>query len=190
MRQSEPDVPGAPKPEDLAAYVDGQLEPARRQEVESWLEDHPEAAEEIEGQRQLAALWQATTPVEPENPSWPSMLARIDAAFGRFRLLRGRNRRLIQIGAAGLAAGLLLLLWIPRGEPLAVVSPDEVEIVSLRAADRVTLVVGIPPVTEPLVLASTDDIEFEGVAPAPDGMFPSMDDQFGTPMIVPAATPD
>jgi hypothetical protein len=69
---------------------------------------------------------------------------------------------------------------------LAVVSADDVEIVSLRAADRVTLVVGVPPVTEPLVLASLGDVELDGVEPDADGMVPDvhMGEGSVTPMIV------
>ena len=81
---------------------------------------------------------------------------------------------------------------------MAVVSPEDVEIVSLHAADRATLVVGVPPVTGPLVLASVGDVELEGVEPDTDGMVPSihMDERSLTPMIVapletaPAGTPD
>jgi len=167
--------------------VPGQLAPARQQGVEIWLRNHPEVAVEIEEQRRLAGLWQATTPGEPEEANWGSILTRVDGACVRFRSARGRNRPLMLIGAAGLAAGLLLMLWTPKaGEPLAVVSPDDVEIVSLHAADRATLVVGVMPVTEPLVLASVGDVEVEGVEPAADGMLPSihMDERSTTPMIV------
>jgi len=71
-------------------------------------------------------------------------------------------------------------------EPLAVVSPDDVEIVSLRAADRDTLVVGVPPVTGPLVWASLGDVELEGIEPDADGMVHDfhMDERSATPMIV------
>ena len=95
-----------------------------------------------------------------------------------------------------MAASLLLVLLSPRGpgpaerlpagEPLTVVSPDEVEIVSLRAADLDTLVVGVPPVTGPLLLASSGDVRLEGVKPDADGMVPDfhMDERSVTPMIV------
>ena len=186
MSRSRPTDPGFPRPEELAAYVDGQLAPARRKGVEIWLRNHPEAAVEIEEQRRLAGLWQATTPGEPEEANWAGILTRVEGAYSRFRSARSRNRRLILIGAAGLAAGVLLMLWTPKaGEPLDVVSPDDVEIVSLRAADRVTLVVGVPPVQGPLVLASVGDVEVQGVEPAADGMLPSihMDERSTTPMI-------
>ena len=193
MKHYRPADAAAATPEHLAAYVDGQLDPALRKEVETWLRDHPEVAAEIEEHRQLARLWQATTPVEPEGANWATVLARLDSAFFRYRLARVRRRRLLRRGAAaGLAAALLLLLWWPPAavepavEPLAVVSPDDVDIVSLRAADRVTLVVGVPPVTGPLVLASPGDIQLEGVEPYADGMVPDihMDDGAVTPMIV------
>jgi anti-sigma factor RsiW len=195
MKPSKPADSGTPSPEDLAAYVDGLLESVRQRDVETWLRNHPEAAVEIQEQRRLENLWQATTPAEPAEACWPRILTRIERAYVQFRLARARKRRLIPLGAAALAASLLLTLWLPRGqdgvgptagEPLAVVSPDDVEIVSLHAADRDTLPVGVPPVDGPLVLASAGDVELEGVQPAADGMVPSihMDERSTTPMIV------
>jgi len=197
MRQSRPGDTGGPTPEYFAAYVDGQLAPALRRGVEKWLRDHPEATAEIEEQRQLARLWQATTPAEPEAANWATIFARVDSGFFRSRLPGMRTRRLIRLGAAGgLAAAMLLVALCPHGpgpsedpagvEPLAVVSPDDVEIISLRAADRVTLVVGVPPVTEPLMLASPGDVELENVEPDADGMVPDihLDEGSLTVMIV------
>ena len=85
MSQSRPAGNGAPKLEDLVAYVDGQLEPARRKGVDAWLRDHPQAAAEIDGQRRLAGLWQATTPAEPDEASWASIVARVECASVRLR---------------------------------------------------------------------------------------------------------
>ncbi|HLJ93275.1 MAG TPA: hypothetical protein VKU02_08805 [Gemmataceae bacterium] len=196
MRQSRPADMGTPRPEELAAYLDGELSPARQESIATWLRHHPEAAAEIEGQRRLAGVWPTTTPAEPADANWASMLVRIESAVDRFRSARGRNRRRIQLGITGLAAGLLLVLLTPKepgpaeapsaGEPLAVVSPDDVEIVSLHAADRATLVVGAAPVMGPLVLASSNDVELEGVDPADDGMIPSihMDERTIIPMSV------
>jgi anti-sigma factor RsiW len=197
MRPFKAGADAAPTPEDLTAYVDEQLEAARRTSVEAWLRGHPEAAAEIEGQRRLARLWQATTPAEPESAMWASLLARLqDRCFGS-RSARPHPRWLMRAGGiAGLAATLLLTLFWQRatgpvedpaaGRTLTIVSPDDVEIVSLRAADRGTLVVGVPPVTGTLVLASAADVEFEGIEPAADGMVPEvhMDEATITPMIV------
>src|SRR5207248_8357618 len=125
-----------------------------------------------------------------------------------FRASRSRRRQFIRLGAALAAAACLFVVLWPRGhrppqeppaaEPLAVVSSDDVEIVSLRAADRDTLVVGIPPVTGPLVLAAVGDVELQGIEPDADGMIPDfhMDERSVTPMIVapldpaPAGTPE
>jgi anti-sigma factor RsiW len=197
MKQSRPGDAEIPTPEQLAAYVDGQLDPALRNHVETWLRNHPEATAEIEEECQLARLWRATTPMEPEETKWATVLARIDIGFFRAQASRLRRRRFIGVGAAvALAATLLLLLVWPQrpepaeapasAEPLAVVSPDDVEIVSLRAADRVTLVVGVPPLTEPLVIASPGDVELQHVEPDADGMVPDihMDEMSDTAMIV------
>ncbi len=62
-------TPGpAPIPEDdLHAYVDGLLPPARTAEVEAWLEQHPDKAAEIAlWQRQNEALTALFPPVTPE----------------------------------------------------------------------------------------------------------------------------
>jgi hypothetical protein len=196
MREFKTGNGGAPTPEQLTAYVDGELDPALRNRVQTWLRNHPEAIPEIEAQQQLARLWQAATPSEPDGVNWTTVLARIDSGLVRTQALRRRRRRAIGIGiAAALAAAVLLLVWreVPEpadnpasAEPLAVVSPDDVEIVSLRAADRVTLVVGVPPVTGPLVLASPGDVELQRVEPDADGMIPDiqLDEKSDTAMIV------
>jgi anti-sigma factor RsiW len=59
----------APIPEDdLHAYVDGLLPPARAAEVEAWLAAHPEKAAEIAlWQRQNEALTALFPPIAPEN---------------------------------------------------------------------------------------------------------------------------
>src|SRR5208282_5593574 len=111
----------------------------------------------------------------------PAVLAHLEAnAFPLPRSPVPRRRLIGTCVAAGLAAALLLVLCWPHGdrsakdhevpESLAVVSSEDVEIVSLRAADRATLVVGVPPVTGPLVLVVAGDVEFQRVEPDADGM--------------------
>jgi hypothetical protein len=187
----------APTAEDLTAYVDDELDAAQRTWVEAWLRLHPESAAEIEGQRRLGRLWHATTPVELDSATWACLWARLQQHFFSPPPARPWPRWLVHVGAvAGLAAALLLMLsWQratgPAEDPVAggtlrIVSPEDVDIISLRAADRFTLVVGVPPVTGPLLLASAADVEFEGVEPAADGMVPEvhMDETTLTPMIV------
>jgi hypothetical protein len=195
MKQFKARDAESPTPEQLAAYVDGELDPGERMGVEKWLRTHPDVAAQIEEHRDLTRLWQAMKPIGPEEAKWAAVLEQIECGFLRSRPLGHGRRRIIRAGAALAAAVLLLLVWRywpeptahPQSvEPLAVVSPDDVEIVSLRAADRVTLVVGVPPVTEPLVLASPNDVQFEHVEPDGDGMIPDihMDEKSDTAMIV------
>jgi hypothetical protein len=81
MPQNE-DGRRAPSPEQLAAYADGELDCPElaplKCRVEEWLALHPEAAAEVEGQRRLAHLWQATTPAEPAESAWTAILQRLE----------------------------------------------------------------------------------------------------------------
>lgn len=105
-----------PTEHDLHAFVDGQLDAARRAGIEAWLARHPERAAEV-------AAWQADAralrsalakPELPENPS-------LDPARVRARI-RGRRRARIAV-----AASMLLCLglggfagWQLRSPPPAV----------------------------------------------------------------------
>jgi anti-sigma-K factor RskA len=195
MRQFKAGNADSPTPEQLAAYVDGELDPARRRGVETWLRNHPEAAAEIEQYQRLARLWKAAAPIEPEGAKWATVLARVESGLRSHSLPLWRSQLIRMGAAAALAAAVMLLVCRHRPEPtegpvrgelLAVVSPDDVDILSLRAADRVTLVVGVPPVTEPLVLASPRDVELERIEPDGDGVIPDihMDEKSDTAMIV------
>jgi len=185
-QMAEPD----PTPEQLAAYVDGELDRATHERIERWLADHPEPAAEVEGQRQLQRLWKASTPEEPAGDRWGPVLAGIHAGVaGREPPVPGRRKLPHGWGTAGLttAAGILLALgtWLslrssdpPSARPpvseetLTLASGDDVEIISIAAADVRALVVGQPPLQEPLVLASADDMAVENPQPEADGMIP------------------
>jgi hypothetical protein len=184
MRQQNPNGPDGPTPEDLAAYVDGELDAAARRAVEGWLIGHPYAADEVAGQRRLLHLWEATAPEEPAGPRWAPVLANVRNAVGRSKPAR-RWPWLVGalIGTAAAVWGALLLLPPQRPgerrahpvpvaapvEPWPVVSSDDVDIVSLHAADRAVLVVGVPPLEGGLELASADDVEMDS-EPADAGM--------------------
>jgi anti-sigma factor RsiW len=65
-----------PAEDDLHAYVDGQLDPTRREQVEHWLAAHPEQAERVRGWQELnVVLRDAFDPVLSETP--PENLQRI-----------------------------------------------------------------------------------------------------------------
>ena len=161
---------GAPTPEQLAAYADGELGPANRARVEAWLREHPEARAGVEAQRQLAHLGQAAAPPEPGAAAWSGVLARVQAGLNAAAPAghRPTSRLPGLLAVAGAAAVILLALAVAHfaphrpGPPLPVAAADDVEVLSIDAGDAGALVVGQPPVRGPLVLASADDVTVDG----------------------------
>jgi anti-sigma-K factor RskA len=165
------EVPGV-TPERLAAYADGELGPAERAAVETWLADHAEARAEVEAQHRLTRLWQAAAPPEPSEAAWAGARDRVEAAVrhpgpaGRGRVARRRTGPTWRLSAlaAGTAAAVLGLFlaqhyWPkPAGPPLPVATSEDVDIISMDAGDIGALVVGDPPVQGPLELASAEDV--------------------------------
>ena len=194
MRHHEPGESWSPEAADLAAYVDGELHGNRREQVDAWLAHHPDAAAELRAHRRLAQVWQASSPPEPSLEQWRAVLERVASTTPVRRSPRPvRWQRFygIAIAVAGTAAAVVLALSLdhadPQGrEPLVVVTPEDVEIVSVSAADRMTLVVGVPPLQGPLELVSPGDIESLSVRPDSDGMLPHVPTDAGpaAPMIV------
>jgi hypothetical protein len=193
----------------LTAYVDGELDGASRRRIEDWLTGHPDAAAEVESQRRLTRLWRATAAAEPTPAQWDVVLNRVAASLPIPRSPRPAWRRplfIVAVLGASAAAAVLLALTLPRPqqqsqvvsvvpteevEPFAVVLPEDVEIVRMRPADSVALVVGVPPVEGPLDLAEPGDVELENVEPDADGMVPMarMSDAGDAPMIVAPMAP-
>src|SRR5262249_30449778 len=102
----------APTPEQLAAYADGELdgraEEALRRRIEAWLARHPEGAGDLDAQRALARLWQATTPPEPSEATWADVLARLEQVSPSPDVRPARSTRRLALAAwitAALAAG-------------------------------------------------------------------------------------
>jgi anti-sigma factor RsiW len=179
-----------PRPEELAAYCDGELSGAARQRLTDWLAEQPAAQSDLEEWRQLAALAQATRAADPGQAAWRGVLRRIEMSAPPPRRLTWMLR-----AAAALAAAVALALLVPRpaadppAEELVVASAADIEIISMEAADVAALVVGRPPVHEPLVLAESADIHVENVEPDHDGAMPAVRWWVGdeAPMIVAVA---
>jgi hypothetical protein len=203
--------PDAPSAEMLAAYADGELEMADRLDVEAWLANHPQASARIECQERLAQLLQATHPDEPAESTWDAVLAGIQEGLRGTRSPGWNGPGSAPISRAGrlawkrtairllsAAAAIVLLTSLdrvpPRGpaavtilEPWPVTSSEEIDIISMHAGDTGLLVVGDPPVREPLALAAAGDVFVESVRPDVDGMVPYVlleEVNRGAPMIV------
>jgi anti-sigma factor RsiW len=185
----------APRPEALAAYVDGELPPAERAAVEAWLAGHPEAAAEVAALRRLSRLWEAAAPPEPSAPQWAALLAHIESALPAAAARRPLPwRRLVGGLAAGLAAAAVVLAVVlrdrpaevvppPAIEPLPVVTADDVEIIRIDARDAGALVVGEPPLREALALLGPGEVIVDQVKSDVQGMDPHFQ-QSGPPMII------
>jgi hypothetical protein len=178
----------------LAAYADGELGPHDRDRVERWLADHPEAREILETQESLGPgnveLWQMTGPLRPGERQWAAVRDRIRAGT-RVSPLRRWARWAGSAALAATAAALLLALpsretvnRVPadvpvvepaRDEPFAMATDDDVQIVSLPESAAHLLVVGRHPLGDgPVVLATSDEVEFYGIGSDPDGRFPEV----------------
>jgi hypothetical protein len=183
MSAHDTDDRDALPPELLAAYADGELAPDECRRVKEWLAAHPEARAEVEAQRRLARLFEQSAPPPPADERWAETMARVrqrldapPAALVRWQ------RRAALAAALFVAASLLLALALkyPRGghddpgpgprpaaeEPWSVASADDVEILSMDDRDRGALVVGEPPVNEPMELVTTDEVKLNKL---PDG---------------------
>jgi anti-sigma-K factor RskA len=176
---------GGPRPEQLAAYVDGELDPADRAEVDAWLAQHPESAAEVEALRSLARLWQSAAPPEPSETRWARALAGIEAGLSAATSVVSARRRqrlwgLVALATAAAAVVLAVLLSrpapvVPPGEetePLPVVSADDVEIISMHTADARALVIGAPPMGDSFDLLGPGEASVEDVKGDMEGMDP------------------
>jgi hypothetical protein len=204
-------MPSKPSPEQLAAYVDGELDSAEAARVEAWLADNPDDAAEVEADRHLLHLWRETQPADPRPEAWARTLDGI-AKGAPPHGPGGFNGRRWRVGfvaalfaAAAVLAGLLLARpWLfppppapPGGgeerahkepedegdEPYPVVTAGEVNIISMDAGDADAVVLGQPLMGE-IEFARPADIEVLDVQPhEEDGSMPRLEPG-PVPMIV------
>jgi anti-sigma factor RsiW len=160
--------PDGPSREELMAFADGELGPARRDEVAAWLEHHPEDRAEVEEHHRLDGLWKRLAPPEPSPVAWASVLARIENARPFRPRVSDRRARLRPWAFAGLAAAAVAAVMVGRSlwttgtaddeEPFPVALASEVVIVSMDAHDADSLV-GHPPVMANMEFAGPSDVQ-------------------------------
>jgi hypothetical protein len=187
--------PARPFPELLAAYADGELDAAGLAVVEAWLADHPEARADLDAQRALsrnnAPFWHQSRPAAPSEKSWSRLLNRVHLAVrNRSAAPLASPRRTLTFpsvaalvataAAALLAVGLIRPIDDPSAPPPSadaeppwpVAAAWEIDIQGIQEADTDLLVVGRPPLTGPVVLASAGEVHLDSVAKDTDGMMP------------------
>ncbi|MBA2225639.1 anti-sigma factor [Thermogemmata fonticola] len=175
----------------LAAYAEGQLEGAAREQVERWLAEHPQAWEEVQQQQALGhalrEMMAATAPEDPPPAAWEAAAQRILQACAPVPSVLPPRRRSrlrlrfagIALGAGTVAAGLLLVgLWGfpnpmrgPDGHPppekkQELLSHGVVSEPSPPSASRETALV------PPLPLASETEVLLERVPNMGEGWLP------------------
>ena len=171
----------------LLEYLYDVLDDAERQELQQHLDGCSScqtALERARGQQRLLALWHVTPPPDPPPAAWAATLGRVQVGV---RTARGGRRwlwvaSLLTTAAVLFVAAVAAWPWQPQAvptadaepmrEPFAVASPDEIEIISIAAADLGALVVGHPPLREPRGVAAVGDMNVESSEPGDDGMVP------------------
>ena len=185
-----PLLPG-PWPDALAAYADGELDPAARAVVECWLAKHPEMLCSLHAQRHLSpdnwSLWRQVEPPLPAEAAWNAVREAVHRgiesppmpAAPRRRNWWVRNGSYFAGGIAAAIALVLLASWFyPNG-------PEKIETVSTALDDPLAEYEVLPLATdvdieravgnshdfllghEPLALAGEDDIQLEEAEPHP-----------------------
>lgn len=198
------------EPEILAAYVDGEFEGCeslkqQKQAVEQWLEQHPQASDDIAEWRELKQFWQDTVPPEPANEDWAKVFTCIHKELQRHETEAAKKLPWTWI-IGGAAAALLLVIFgplawnsvfppqqydahvqkqptAPEAEVFPVATAEEVEILRVGGDDTESLVVGNLPVDGPLVLADRNDVQVMAIEPAADQPMPQINNQSERPMV-------
>jgi hypothetical protein len=141
-------------------------------------------------------LCQAAAPAEPSEAEWARVLDRIERGLREPRVsvapVARRGPRIavvsFMVSAAAAAAMFLVLMHTPPDQPapvepgvaavpeaFPVTASEDVDIVSVDAADAGALVVGDLPLHRPIVLVEPGDFALRSVEANPDGDWVQMD---------------
>ncbi|HBI42093.1 MAG TPA: hypothetical protein DDY78_04430 [Planctomycetales bacterium] len=171
-----------PSPEQFAAFLDGELDAGARARVVAWLANHPSAAEEIEGQRQVMRVWQASVPAEPSLAAWAGAFDRINAKMRPASSYRPRGIRRTLWLSAGLAAAVLTAVLLTRHfQPGPAITRPPVIASGTEAPDQ-----------EPILLASQDDVSVVNLESywQDDGRVPSIGEGEVSMIVAAPPSPD
>ncbi len=166
------DARWTPTPEQLAAYVDGELDAcpdlaALKRRVQVWVADHPEAAAAVEAQRRLDRLWHATTPPEPTEAAWADVFARLEyLPLPPPERSPARRLRPFVWGAATLAAS-AAAVWFLTAYLDGPATPDAI-VHKVSRERREAPPLPAPPI-EPFPVAVGDEVEILSVKGADTG---------------------
>jgi hypothetical protein len=172
----------------LAAYVDGELDPAARARVDRWLAEHPDALEELQTQRELspanAALWERVEPPEPSAAEWAVVRRGIEnklaAPLPPRRWRRGMGA-LAGLATAGVAAAVAWVAFNPVNPPHPKDDAPPRELVQtppVAPAPHQVARVDAPRTDDPLPeiamlsIATDDDVVLDRVPDFPAGWLP------------------
>lgn len=202
MNQHDEDLSNLTWQQRLAAYADGELCQADRARVETWLRDHPAAADDLDAQSALspanAAFWSRVEAPAPDTRQWERARENIAAALNPMPTTEpGRRSSRWRFLLAGLvlvpataAAAIFFAIALGFGKPpapnqsspvpdngeevFAILEPHEVEIESVRHDDMPLVVVGESPMQDGMTLATYTDVKFDSVQPDSDGTMPEV----------------
>lgn len=172
--------------------------PYTEAESEEWLANHPELEGVFADLRSLREQFQSASPPEPSAAVWSATQERIQASLNNLPAegRRVRHSYWVVLGstAAAVFLGFLMAraLWWGGGpsqvvaeEPLPVVDPADITIVSMDARDITNLVVGEPPISGELVFARPDDIKVIHCTCCPiSGQTARLEEKGEVPMLV------
>jgi hypothetical protein len=189
-----------PTPEQLAAFAEGELDPAASDWVRAWLADRGDEQDLL-----LLPWLRESVPCEPSEEAWNATLAHIhERVFTPQRPpLRPRWGLRVLVGlavtatAAALAGVWLIPPWLgttkdsgglvqsdPDVEPFPVASAAEVNIISIHPNDADAVVMGIP-LLGPLEWVQAEEIEGFDADPHPsDGQVPWLMEDGPVPLIL------
>ena len=186
-----------PSPEQLAAFLDGELDAADRSRVEAWLADDRRRRRRDRRPAARTRLWGETPrPSQAPTSGRPLWLASKPACPPRCRRPR-RRPRVLGVGAAAAAAAVAAVLLsrlfhggpampiADKTDPLPVIEPGDVVIISMDARDAAGLVVGpaARPAADPPGQPGRRVVHGRWSRPRDDGLVPLIGEG-EVPMIV------